>query len=112
MNDKDRLSHIIDAINDIEECLKEASTYKQFINNTAVRWATIKLFEVIGEASNHLSDDLKDQFSEVEWSTIIGMRHILVHEYFVVSYETIWKTIQKDLPDFKRQIEQIWQSLQ
>jgi uncharacterized protein with HEPN domain len=40
--------------------------------------------EIIGEASSHISDDIKVRFSYIEWSQIIGMRNVFVHEYFGV----------------------------
>jgi len=47
-----------------------------------MRFACIKQIEIIGEAANHLSAETKEQIKSVLWRQIIGMRHILVHEYF------------------------------
>ena len=71
----------------------------------------IKNLEIIGEASNLLTIDLRNQHTEIEWSLIIGLRHILVHDYYQISDSIIWNTITEDLQDFKNQIQNIIESL-
>ena len=50
-----------------------------------MRFACVKQLEIIGEASNHVSDELKQNFSEIEWSQITGMRNVFVHEIAIMS---------------------------
>jgi uncharacterized protein with HEPN domain len=57
--------------------------------------------EIIGEASNHISDETKLRFSSVEWSQIVGMRNVFVHEYFGVDANLVWEIIKNDIPDLK-----------
>jgi uncharacterized protein with HEPN domain len=52
------------------------------MENSMMRFACVKQMEIIGEASNHISDETKLKFTTVEWSQIIGMRNVFVHEYF------------------------------
>jgi uncharacterized protein with HEPN domain len=52
------------------------------MENSMMRFACIKQMEIIGETSNHISSDTKLKFTTVEWSQIIGMRNVFVHEYF------------------------------
>ena len=63
--------------------------------------------EIIGEASNHITDETKSKFSEIEWSQIIGMRNVFVHEYFGVDPILVWDIIINDLPDLKAKIIKI-----
>ena len=81
LGDKARLSHILDAIVEIEAYLADAN-FESFQNNSMMRFACIKQMEIIGEASNHISSETKLKFTTVEWSQIIGMRNVFVHEYF------------------------------
>jgi len=68
--------------------------------------------EIIGEASNHVSDETKSKFTSIEWSQIIGMRNVFVHEYFGVDTTLVWEIIKNDLPDLKGKIKQILDSIE
>jgi uncharacterized protein with HEPN domain len=106
IGDKQRLQHILQAINDIESFTTGIS-YDEYAENYMLRLAVVKLFEMIGEASGHLSDNLKEEFSEVEWTVLKGMRNIFVHEYFGIDYEIIWNSVQENLPTLKEKIQKI-----
>ena len=73
--DKIRLQHILDAIIEIENYIANQD-FKDFLNNSMMRFACIKQMEIIGEASNHISEETRNKFSEIEWSQIIGMRNV------------------------------------
>jgi uncharacterized protein with HEPN domain len=60
--------------------------------------------EIIGEASDHISEEIKTQFSEIEWSQIKGMRNVFVHEYFGIDSRLVWEIIRHDLPDLKDKV--------
>ena len=61
----------------------------------------------IGEAIKNLSEDFKMQHPKIVWSKAAGMRNILIHEYFGIDEDILWKTIKVDLPPFKKQISEI-----
>lgn len=69
-----------------------------------MRFACIKQMEIIGEASNHLSTELKLRFTDIEWNLIIGVRNVFVHEYFGVDSKLVWEIIRKDIPEMKAKI--------
>ena len=56
--------------------------------------ATLRQLEVIGEASNRLSEELLSDNSSIPWARIIGLRNLLIHEYFGVDDFTIWNVIK------------------
>jgi len=60
--------------------------------------AVIREFEIIGEAAGNLPDKLKRGRPDVEWRDIKDFRNLLIHEYFGVDLEIVWKIIQDDLP--------------
>jgi len=88
LGDKARLQHCLDAINEIEIYLLGVS-YEQFLNNSEKRFATIKQIEIIGEASNAITDKLKFTHSEIPWKAIIGFRNISIHQYFGVDLRLV-----------------------
>jgi uncharacterized protein with HEPN domain len=60
--------------------------------------ALVKEIEIIGEAAFRISQTERDQLAEVPWDDVIGMRHRLVHAYFDINLDILWRTVQDDLP--------------
>jgi len=106
LGDKIRLQHIHDAIKEIETYLIETD-FQKFIGNSMMRFACIKQMEIIGEASNYISEEIKSEFSDIEWSQIVGMRNVFVHEYFGIDSTIVWEIIKNDLPDLKEKVVDI-----
>ena len=98
-----RLQHIIDCIEKIEIITKDLS-YGDYLLDWIKQDAIIRNIEIIGEASKHIEDKLKDKYPEISWFLIKGMRNFLVHEYFKVDHDAVWNTFQNDLPQLKLQI--------
>jgi uncharacterized protein with HEPN domain len=98
-----RLQHIIDCIEKIEIITKDLS-YGSYLEDWIKQDAIIRNIEIIGEASQHVEDELKEKYPEVSWILIKGMRNFLVHEYFKVDHDAVWNTFQIDLPQLKLQI--------
>lgn len=98
--DKVRLQHILDAILEIEEYSRD-SEFADFIKNSMMRFACIKQMEIIGEASNHISAEIKVRFSSIEWSQIVGIGNVFVPKYFGVDPNIVWDIIKVDLPGLK-----------
>jgi uncharacterized protein with HEPN domain len=98
--DKERLKHILDAIEEIEAYTANTEL-KDFLANSMMRFASIKQIEIIGEAANYLTPETKSLFADIEWNQIIGMRHILIHEYFGVDDNLVWQVIRDDIPKLK-----------
>ena len=94
---------ILDSIEKIERYTKELN-YEDFIENQMVVDAVIRNLEIIGEASNNLSKELRSKFSDIPWKRMIGLRNIVVHGYFGIDLSIIWEIITKNLPDTKPDI--------
>lgn len=60
--------------------------------------AVIRNFEVIGEASKKLSNDIRDKYPNVPWEEMYRLRNRISHEYFGVDYEIIWDIFTRHLP--------------
>lgn len=110
LGDEIRLKHILDAIEEIEKYLIEVD-FSVFIEDSMMRFACIKQMETIGEASKHLSSQLKSKFSNIEWAQIVGMRNIFIHEYFGIDSTLVWEIIKEDIPELKDKIKIILQSI-
>ncbi len=67
----------------------------------------IRNLEIIGEASTHISEEIKLKYPSIPWNKMKSMRNIVAHEYFGIDYDTIWKTIKKSLPILKAEIIEV-----
>jgi len=103
LGDKVRLLHIIDAINEIEDYLQNVDL-DHFVKNSMMFNATLRQLEIIGEASNRLSEELINNNPSIPWARIIGLRNLVIHEYFGVDDFTIWNVIKINLPDLKQKV--------
>ena len=107
---KERLRDILEAIANIERYAirgKQAFESDELIQNWFVRH-----LQIIGEAAYSLPKDLRDQRPDIPWSEIIGMRHILVHDYFVIDIDIVWDAVERDLPGLKAKIEAMLRALE
>ena len=95
--DKDDLifiEHLLDSINKIEKYVQKITVH-EFIDNELIQDAVIPNFEIIGEATKHLSESFRKKHSEVPWKKIAGMRDILIHDYLGIDIYSVWETIEK-----------------
>lgn len=111
LGDRQRLLHILEAIDEIQTYTVNTDI-KSFLSNSMMRFACIKQIEIIGEAANTITPETKAIFTDLEWKQIIGMRHILVHEYFGVDFDLIWQVIINDLPTLKEKILNVIKTIQ
>lgn len=82
-------------------------TFKDFISDAKTVDAVIRNFEIIGEAANRLPEEFKDKYPEIEWHRIRGFRNRIVHDYFGIDFEIVWKIKNTFLPGMLLQINRI-----
>lgn len=102
-----RLKHVEDCIEKITFLVHSCKTAAVFKSRWMEQDAMIRNFEIIGEASIHISDEIKKNYPNIEWYKIRGMRNFMSHEYFGVRLETIWDTAVENIPILKLQITEI-----
>ena len=103
--DKPYLQHIADAIQKIKEYTSLG--HETFMEQTHWQDAVIRKLEIVGEAVKHLSPDLKKQYPNVHWRRIAGLRDVLIHDYMGVDMNAVWDITQKDIPEFKKNIQEM-----
>ena len=100
------LQDIVDSIEKIEN-YTQGMNFSQFIKDPKTIDAIVRNFFIIGEAIRFIPEEIRSSYSKIPWDEILGMRNKIVHEYFGVDTEILWKTIQDDLPDFKENIVEL-----
>jgi uncharacterized protein with HEPN domain len=101
--DRERLLDIQEAIEKIQSrALVDRTVF--FEDDMLQTWVVFHII-VIGESAGRISQELRDQNSQVPWKDIIDMRNILVHRYFGIDLEEVWDTIAIDIPIFKKEIK-------
>jgi uncharacterized protein with HEPN domain len=100
------LGHILESIADIESFLARI-TEPAFLaapeKQAAVTWKLV----VIGESVANLPEEFKSGHPEVPWAKIKAARNILVHEYFRLDVQEIWRMATGDLPALKERLQAI-----
>lgn len=100
MQTKDRDMQILEKIagycEDIEHAHGEYHrNYEVFCGNPTYRNAIAMCLMQIGELTNKLSQEFKEEHSEIPWRAIRGMRNVVAHEYGRIDVETVWETAEK-----------------
>ncbi len=95
------LEHIRECIELIEAYMKDMPDLKTFLADRKTQDAVLRNLQVMAESTQRLSAELKAERPDVAWSSIAGLRNILVHAYLGVNLTTIWRIVQSDIPALK-----------
>jgi len=100
------LRHVLDSIKIIEKFV-EGISKSAFDNNLMIQDAVVRRLEIIGEAVKNLPNRFEQKYKDIPWKDVTGMRDKLIHHYFGVNLENVWKVVQEDIPKLKIQVEKI-----
>jgi len=103
-NDKIYIEHILEAIQTIEDYKRDLN-FESFLENKMAADAIIRELEIIGEASNNVSEEFQKENPDIPWRKVTGIRNTLIHEYFGVNKKIVWDTVENDLPELKKIIK-------
>lgn len=94
--DRIRIQHMLDAAERIVS-FTDGISKEQFLKDEKLNLAVIRLFEILGEAANNISDELREEYHDVPWHEIAGIRNRLIHGYFDVDLNIVWQIIRQDI---------------
>lgn len=99
-----RLQHMFDASREAISFIKNKNRKSLYADRKLVL-ALMKSIEIIGEAANKILKSKQDDMPEIPWVEIVGMRNRLIHAYFDINLDILWKTVIEDLPDLVKKLE-------
>lgn len=105
-------------LDDIVEVLSKIELYTQslaadsFSQNDVVVDAVIRNLEILGEAANNLPEEITQRHPEIPWAQMVGLRNLLIHEYFGIDTSIIWAIVSEDLPGLKEKVQNLLNELE
>ncbi len=103
-DDEVRLRHMLDAAHEAVS-FAQGRTRGDLDNDRQLVLALIKSVEIVGEAATQVTESTRQDFPEIPWERIVGMRNRLVHAYFDIDPDIVWETVQGDLPNLIHLLE-------
>jgi uncharacterized protein with HEPN domain len=97
------LNDIIEAADHIATFLGEMDV-EGFRQSELVRSAIVQKLAIIGEAAARISGELTSRYPRIPWPQIVAFRNILIHAYFGIDWNEVWKTAKVDCPYLRREV--------
>ncbi len=104
--DEQRLTDLLEALDWIAKAIS-GRTEAEFLADETLCYAVAQKLTIIGEAVARLSPELTARHNSVPWPDIVGLRNILVHEYFGIYWPLVWQTAADHAPALRVQIAEI-----
>ena len=95
--DQIRVQHMIDAAESAAQFL-DGRQRRELDSDRMLLFAVVRAIEIIGEAAGRVSIETRETMPEIPWGAIIAMRNRLIHGYFDIDTEVVWKTVTEELP--------------
>jgi len=105
----ERLRDMLEAIENIERYAAQGK--ETFEKDELIQSWIVRHLQIIGEAARVMPQDLMAKTPHIPWLKIIGMRNILVHDYFRIDTEIVWQVVERDLQDLKRLLQSLLEEL-
>ena len=100
------LADILEAIEKIERYTRGLSR-EALWQDDLVADAVVRNLEIIGEAARYLPDELRGKAADIDWRRVVGLRNVVVHEYFAIDLDVVWVVVKRNLPQLKKAVRSL-----
>lgn len=97
VDDRTRLRHMLDAAREASGFARDNSRAELEVNRL-LAFGLVKLIEIVGEAASKITREFQAAHPDIPWRKIVGMRHVLVHDYDQIDLDVVWEVVTTDLP--------------
>lgn len=105
------IKDILDSISSINNFI-EGMSFEDFVKDDKTSSAVVRKLEIIGEATKNIPEAIRIKYSDIPWSDMARMRDKMIHFYFGLDYEIVWKVIKERLPEIRIRLEKILKELE
>jgi uncharacterized protein with HEPN domain len=105
------IKDLLECINKIEDFVGEMS-FDEFMNDEKTKSAVVREIEVMGEAVKNIPSSLRERYKDIPWNQIAKTRDKIIHFYFGVDYEIVWRVIRERLPEIKPSLEKMLKEME
>jgi uncharacterized protein with HEPN domain len=103
-DDRIRILHMIEATESVEQ-FAAGRKRGDLDTDKMLLFAILRAIEVMGEAASKVTDETRAASPGVPWASIIGMRNRLIHGYFDIDSDVVWKTVTEEMPGLQRSLK-------
>lgn len=106
--------YIRDILQQMDDALEfiQGMTYEQFLGDKKTINAVLRSIEVIGEAAKNVPEGIREQYTDIPWREMAGMRDKVIHFYFGVDPEIVWLVVKERIPELKPRLERVLRDLE
>jgi len=103
----------LDYLEDIQDAIEKIEGFTRGLDFEGLKqdertiFAVVRAFEIMGEAAKKVPRELRNRYPSVPWKRMAGMRDKIIHEYFAVDLDVVWKAVQEDVPALKPLLRQV-----
>ncbi len=101
-----RLNHMLEAAK-IAMSFADGRTREDLDIDIQLVFSLVKAIEIIGEAANKVSREIRKEYPSISWQDIIGMRNRLIHAYYAINLDVVWSSVTQEIPELITELEKI-----